>query len=108
MRRWSPLLFLPLLLFLCLLMSCSTTKTEYVYVKTDISDVVEPVLAQRPDNSVLKINNDQILQLVDVIENSEQYMYAWEMWENYAVLLEDTLVSVKDRLADDTGSPLEN
>lgn len=84
------------LCFLCI--SCSTTKTEVVPVEIDLTDVVDPVLMQRPDNSVLQIHPGPIFDIMDVIENSETYLYAWEMWEDYATLLEGTLISVKENL----------
>ena len=92
-------LFFVLFSLLCFsLISCSTTKTEAVPVEIDLTDVVDPVLMQRPDNSTLKIHPGPIFELMDVIENSETYLYAWEMWEDYANLLEGTLVSVKENL----------
>ena len=99
MKRICCLLFVLLSLLSFSLISCSTTKTEAVPVEIDLTDVVDPVLLQRPDNSVLKIHPGPIFDIMDVIENSETYLYAWEMWEDYATLLEGTLVSVKENLA---------
>lgn len=84
-------------LFFCAI-SCSTTKTttEYIEVHPDLTNVVDPVLMQRPDNSVLKIHPGPIFDIMDVIENSEQYLFAWEMWENYANALEQTLIAIRD------------
>ena len=100
MRRLCLSLFIlsALLCFLCI--SCSTTKAEEVPVpvEIDLTDVIDPVLMQRPDNSTLVIHPGPIFELIDVVENSATYLYAWEMWEDYATLLEDTLISVKDNL----------
>ena len=98
MRKLCLSLFIlsALLCFLCI--SCSTTKAEAVPVEIDLTDVVDPVLMQRPDNSTLVIHPGPIFELIDVVENSATYLYAWEMWEDYATLLEYTLISVKDNL----------
>ena len=76
------------------LTSCSTTEVQ----APDISNIVDPVLMQRPDNSQLRIKNGPILELQDVVHNSAQYMMAWELWENYADSLEKTLTVVRDEL----------
>ena len=78
--------------------SCSTTETttEYVPVAVDLTDVIEPVFALRPDNSTLEINESQIMTLLDVTKNSVQYQKAWEMWQTYAEMLEDVIIGIKE------------
>ena len=98
MRRLCLSFFILSSLLCFSLISCSTTKTEAVPVEIDLTDVVDPVLLQRPDNSILQIHPGPIFELIDVVENSATYLYAWEMWEDYATLLENTLISVKDNL----------
>lgn len=85
------------LLPLLLLCSCTTVKTEYVPVVVDITDVVEPVLRQRPDNSTVKVITEPST-IEDVVANQAACLYAWELWEHYADSLEGTLVLVRDRL----------
>ena len=90
---------LRLLLLLCLLcafsfISCSTAKVEC----PDITNLVDPVLMQRPDNSQLTVVTGPILEMKDVVHNSSQYLMAWELWENYADSLEKTLIVVRDEL----------
>jgi len=84
-------------LFLCT--SCTTTKTEYIteYVplEVDLSGIVEPVLAMRPDNTSLDIHTGPVLQLSDVVHNSLQYQSAWFSWQDYAELLEDVINEIQ-------------
>lgn len=97
MRRWILLSFLCLsLLFLST--SCQTkVVTEYVPMEIDLTDVVCPVLQQRPDNSKVKVIED-IQTLEDIVQNSAAYMYAWEVWESYADALEQTIIGIRDEL----------
>jgi len=88
------LLFIALLVFAFCFTSCSTTEAA----KVDIVRITDPVLMQRPDNSLLKIHEGPIFELSDVLENSNTYLYAWGMWENYADTLEKTLISIKENL----------
>lgn len=88
------LLFIVLLVFAFCFTSCSTTEAA----KVDIVRITDPVLMQRPDNSLLKIHEGPIFELSDVLENSNTYLYAWGMWENYADTLEKTLISIKENL----------
>lgn len=93
--------------FLCtiLLASCATkvrteyvTQTEYVPVYIDLTDVVDPVLRFRPDNSTYVIKTGSDLKTTfDIIDNSNQYLKAWEDWEHYATALEGTLIDIRDR-----------
>lgn len=89
-------LFTVLLLSCCLFMSCSSTKT--VEPQIDLTNIIDPILSQRPDNNSVTVKAGPILELADVVANSVQYMKAWEMWENYADTLEKTLISVRDEL----------
>ncbi len=88
-----------LLLMALMLTSCQTgVVTEYVTVTPDITDVVEPVLMQRPDNSTVEVITD-VQTVEDIVSNSVSYMYAWRMWETYADALETTIAAIRDRLA---------
>ena len=88
------LLFIALLVCVFCFTSCSTTETA----KVDIVRITDPVLMQRPDNSLLKIHEGPVFELMDVLENSNTYLYAWGLWESYADTLEKTLISVRDNL----------
>ena len=83
MRRW--LVFSCLFLSLLSLVSCRTTET-----RVDLEPIVNPVLQMRPDNSTLVIKND-VVDVYDVVENSAQYLLAWQMWQGYAEVLETTI-----------------
>lgn len=97
MRRWILLSFL-CLSFVFLSTSCQTkVVTEYVPMEMDLTDVINPVLEQRPDNSSIIIN-EKPDTLLAVMENSASYMYAWEMWQAYADSLEQTLTIVQEKL----------
>jgi len=93
------------MLSLCLLCSCAT-RTEYIEVPTpveiDLTDVVDPVLERRPDNSTIQVNTD-VKDILDVMENAASYMYAWEMWQEYAELLESTLLLVGEKVGSTPG-----
>ena len=97
MRKWRVSCFL--FLALCLsftFVSCRTT-IEYVPVPVDITDVVNPVLEQRPDNSKITVKAE-VESVEDILENSAAYFYAWETWESYADALEQTIGVIQERL----------
>lgn len=103
MKKWG--FFFSCLVLCCLAVSCAT-RTEYetvevkvpVPVEIDIKDIVDPVLQQRPDNSLLKIHTTEPLRLIQQLENGATYFYAWEMWQNYAESLEQTIDVIEKRL----------
>lgn len=103
MRKWG--FFFSCLVLCCLAVSCAT-RTEYetvevkvpVPVEIDIKDIVDPVLQQRPDNSLLKIHTTEPLRLIQQLENGATYFYAWEMWQKYAESLERTIGIIENRL----------
>lgn len=106
-RLWKVCFFL--FSALCLLcVSCATrTVTEYetvevevpVPVEIDITDIVRPVLDQRPDNGTLEIHPGPIFTLLETVENSATYMRAWRMWEAYADALENVLAEISEKLS---------
>lgn len=104
MKRF-PTSLLAALLALAALTSCATKtqveyvdRTEYVPVYIDITDVVDPVLRFRPDNSIYEVKTGTNLKTTfDIIDNSNQYLRAWEDWEHYASALEDTLKDIRDK-----------
>lgn len=104
MKRF-PTPLLAAFLVLAALTSCATRpqveyvdRTEYVPVYIDLTDVVDPVLRFRPDNSIYTIKTGTNLKTTfDIIDNSNQYLRAWEDWEHYASALEDTLKDIRDK-----------
>lgn len=104
MKRFAGSL-LGLLFCTLLLASCATkvrteyiTQTEYVPVYIDLTDVVDPVLRFRPDNTTYVVKTGNNLKTTfDIIDNSNQYLKAWEDWEHYATALEGTLIDIRDR-----------
>lgn len=103
-RLLGPVLASALALLLVLAPSCATktetrteyiTQTEYVPVYIDITDVVDPVLRFRPDNSTYKIKT-KTTTTFDIIDNSIEYQRAWEDWQHYANALEGTLIDIRD------------
>lgn len=97
MKGWKVFFCLSLVLLLCFTFSSCRTTTEYVPLKVDITDVVDPVLQQRPDNTKITVKAD-IQSLEDILENSAAYFYAWEAWESYADALEQTIGVIQKRL----------
>lgn len=106
-RLWKAFFFL--CLASCLLfVSCATrTVTEYetvevevpVPVTIDITDIVRPVLEQRPDNSTLRIYPGPILTFEENVRNGLAYHNAWLMWQNYAEALEQAIGIIGERLS---------
>ena len=85
------------LALLLVLVSCKSTETriEYVPVTTDYTDIINPVFKLRPEfipQDLLR--PEEILTLEDVIHNSVCYQYAMENWRDYAVTLEDVLLTI--------------
>lgn len=94
MKKWKVFLCF-FFVSLCLFTSCRTT--EYVPMKVDLTTVTDPVLMQRPDNSLFKIiENPKTVD--DIVENSVTYLYGWTAWQAYADSLEKTLVAIRDDL----------
>lgn len=92
-KSWKVCFFLFLALALSFAFtSCSTTKT------IDIAEITEPVLAQRPDNSTLEIFPGPIYELKDVVANMHTYLTAWELWQNYAESLEQTIEVIDEKI----------
>ena len=107
MRKWKAFFFLCLVLCL-LLCSCATrTVTEYetvevevpVPVEIDITDIVRPVLDQRPDNGTIKLYPGPIFTLEETVRNGMAYQEAWFMWQDYAEALEEVIGIIGDRLS---------
>ena len=106
-RIWKAFFFL--CLASCLLfVSCATrTVTEYetvevevpVPVEIDITDIVRPVLEQRPDNGTIKVFPGPILTLEETVRNGMAYHSAWTMWQNYAEALEQVIGIIGERLS---------
>lgn len=81
-------------LFLCV--SCTTmSKTEPIDL--DLSEQIDLVFTQRPDNSNIRIIAEPC-NYYEIALNCESFFYAWDMWQAYAESLEKTLVSVEESL----------
>ena len=100
-KVWKVFCFLSLVLLLCFT-SCKSTKTVEIEVpvpvKIDLTDVIDPVLLLRPDNSQIKVNLGPALTIFEVLENEASCLQAWELWENYANALEQTIFTIKERM----------
>ena len=104
-RLWKVCFFL--FSALCLLCVSCATRTEYETVEVEVpvpmeinlTDIVNPVLQQRPDNGTLEIHPGPIFTLLETVENSATYMRAWQMWQAYADSLEKVLVEISEQLS---------
>ena len=83
---------IPLIVAMLLLVSCTTTGS-----RLDLEPIVDPVLQMRPDNSQLVIKTD-VVDVYDVVENSTQYLLAWQMWQGYAETLEATIHDIASKV----------
>lgn len=82
-----------LILFAMLvLVSCRTVTAEPEPV--DIGPAVQLLFDARPDDSSFRIKD--VNNFADAVENSATYLMAWELWENYAISLEDYLKILRD------------
>lgn len=105
MRTWK-VFYILFLLLSCLLVSCAT-RTEYetvevkvpVPVTVDITDIVNPVLQQRPDNSSVKVYAGPAFEMYQVVANMGAYFDLWQKWEAYADSLEKTIGIIGEKLS---------
>ena len=105
MKKWKVFCILFLLLS-CLLVSCAT-RTEYetvevqvpVPVTVDITDIVNPVLQQRPDNSTVKVYAGPAFETYQIVSNMATYFDLWKRWEAYADSLEKTIGIIGEKLS---------
>ena len=104
MKRWA---FFFLCLFLLLSLSACATKTEYktvevevpVPVQIDITDIVDPVLQQRPDNGEVKVYAGPAFEVYQLVANMGAYFNLWKQWEAYADSLEQTIKVIGEKLS---------
>lgn len=105
MRKWKVFCILFLLLSF-LLISCAT-RTEYetvevkvpVPVTVDITDIVNPVLQQRPDNGSVQVYAGPVFETYQVVANMGAYFDLWQKWEAYADSLEKTIGIIGEKLS---------
>ena len=104
-KAWLGCFFFCLALFFCL--SSCATRTEYetvevkvpVPVTVDITDIVNPVLQQRPDNSSVKIFAGPAYETYQLVANMAAYFDLWQKWETYADSLEQTINIISEKLS---------
>ena len=75
--------------------SCSSLEAEPI--ELDISEQLELVFKNRPDNTKLKFITDPV-ESYEYVTNSETFFLAWNLWQNYAKSLEDTLIALEASL----------
>jgi len=102
MRKWVFVFFCLALLLLC--SSCRSTRTviEYLPAEIDLTDTIAPIFAMRPDNDVEIIVDVQ--DIADVVKNSAVYLRQWELWQSYAVGLEEVLIGIQQTYGSGNGS----
>jgi len=77
------------LVLLIVLSSCRSTEVVAVDPeKPDLAPSMQMLFDARPDNEQLHIVTD-IQTLDDVVMNSAEYLKAWQLWESYAMSLEE-------------------
>lgn len=83
---------LALFLCACVLVSCATPVADQKE-PVDFKPSIQMLFDARPDNSQLRIKD--VLTLEDIVDNSATYLKAWNLWESYALSLEDYLVKLE-------------
>ena len=83
-----------LALFLCafFLVSCATPVAEKKE-PVDLAPSITMLFDARPDNSQLRIKD--VSNISDIVDNSAEYLMAWNLWEAYAASLEEYLVNLE-------------
>lgn len=99
-RNRSFFLLIVLVLVVSFFSSCRTID-HYIPATVDLTEQIDIVLKQRPNNSQFAVVAEP-KDIYDISENANAYLYAWSMWEAYADAVEQTLLSVRDSL---NGSP---
>lgn len=97
MKRNCPLFLLLIVLALVVLLPSCRTIDHYIPANVDLTEQIDIVLKQRPDNSQIAVVAEP-KDLYDISENATAFLFAWNMWEAYADAVEQTLLSVRDSL----------
>ena len=87
-KAWIVALFL----CACVLVSCATPVADQKE-PVDLKPSINMLFDARPDNNNFRFKD--VLSLDDVIDNSAEYLKAWNLWESYALSLEDYLVKLE-------------
>lgn len=81
-----------------LLAGCKSTDQVVKPEPIDIKPSLEVLFDARPDNNNIKLID--INTIDDIVFNSAQCLKAWELWETYALGLEDYLLELEQILAE--------
>ena len=90
MKRVIPTITILLVL---LLTGCKSTEQTVIPSPIDITPSIEILFDSRPDNNSIDLVLN-VTTIEDVVHNSAQYLKAWELWETYALGLEDYLLEL--------------
>ena len=83
------------ILLVVLLTACQTPVVKVVEVEpVDLGPGIDLLFDSRPKNETLDIV-ENVQTLHDVINNSAEYLRAWELWETYAESLEHYLNTLR-------------
>jgi len=91
-QKMKKILFL-FLLVLAVLVSC---RTEYYAdpEPVDLAPSVQLLFDSRPKDELFKVK--EVKTFSDAVDNSATYLMAWQLWETYAISLEDYLKILRD------------
>lgn len=78
-------------LILLFLVSCTTTRVEYVAVSPDYSSVFEPLFSARPHEPEII---EDVKSLGDALSNSVAFQQAYYDYVDYSKALEDAIKTV--------------
>ena len=95
MKKYSVVI---LMIGLVLLTGCRTTeqaKPEPINIKPSM----EILFDARPDDNKIDIILE-IKSIEDIVYNSAEYLKAWELWETYALSLEEYLLELEKKLSE--------
>lgn len=87
------------ILFMILMFVLISCRTEYYAdpEPIDLGPSVEMLFDSRPKDELFKIK--EVKTYSDAVDNSATYLMAWQLWESYAISLEDYLKIIRDTVS---------
>jgi len=86
----------PMLLLFVILVVLVSCRTEHFVTPepVNLGPSVQMLFDSRPKDELFQVKD--VKDVADIVDNSATYLMAWELWESYALSLEDYIVFVRD------------